>query len=224
MPTYTQRFGGKNMKDRTYTKWEWFKAYAAFALLSPVFLFLWFMATFVRKLPKSITTWLYTKVVSYMDQRKQDLRIPPDESIPAYMLRWWWIPRNAYFNVYLHHVLRSDDDRALHDHPWYSFSLILQGGYNEHMIQAGGIHTRDWYQKGAMRFRPSGKYNSDPVMEQDTITISITGPVLRRWGFHHPSGGWIDAYDWDHFCEANGVKSMKMDGGSDGVISERNKR
>lgn len=34
-----------------------------------------------------------------------------------YLLRWWVIPRNRFFNVYLHKFLRDDDDRALHDHP-----------------------------------------------------------------------------------------------------------
>jgi hypothetical protein len=46
---------------------------------------------------------------------------PPDFVIGGdspYMLRWWIIPRNKFFNIYLHRFLRSDDDRALHDHPW----------------------------------------------------------------------------------------------------------
>ena len=49
-----------------------------------------------------------------------------------YLLRWWVIPRNRFFNVYLHKFLRDDDDRALHDHPWLSLSVILKGGYVEH--------------------------------------------------------------------------------------------
>ena len=53
-------------------------------------------------------------------------------------------------------------------------------------------------------------------------TIFITGPVLRRWGFHAAEHGWIDAYDWDAFCEANGIAAMRMDGGSDAVVSARN--
>jgi hypothetical protein len=35
-----------------------------------------------------------------------------------YLLRWWIIPRNRWCNVYLHKILRDDDPRALHDHPW----------------------------------------------------------------------------------------------------------
>ena len=50
-----------------------------------------------------------------------------------YMHRWWLIPRNPVFNVYLHRFLRSDDDRALHDHPWPSLSILLHGSYREHV-------------------------------------------------------------------------------------------
>lgn len=49
-----------------------------------------------------------------------------------YLLRWWIIPRNRYFNIYLHKFLRDDEDRALHDHPWKSLSIILKGKYIEH--------------------------------------------------------------------------------------------
>ncbi len=51
-----------------------------------------------------------------------------------YLLRWHLIPRNAIFNIYLHKFMRSDDDRALHDHPWsWNISLILRGEYIEHV-------------------------------------------------------------------------------------------
>jgi hypothetical protein len=48
-----------------------------------------------------------------------------------YLLRWWLIPRNPVFNVYLHKFLRDDDDRALHDHPWLWCSVLLRGEYIE---------------------------------------------------------------------------------------------
>lgn len=34
-----------------------------------------------------------------------------------YLRRWYVVPRNPFCNVYLHHILHSDDDRALHDQP-----------------------------------------------------------------------------------------------------------
>jgi hypothetical protein len=48
-----------------------------------------------------------------------------------YIRRWWIIPRNSIKNAYLHNLLRDDDDRALHDHPWRWCSIHLRGAYYE---------------------------------------------------------------------------------------------
>lgn len=58
--------------------------------------------------------------------------------------------------------------------------------------------------------------------KNNTRTIFVTGPVLRRWDFH-ARDQWVDAYDWDDYCAANGITGMRMDGGSDAAHSARNK-
>ncbi len=235
-----------NPADTKYSLWTWTKGYAALVLLFPIYAFLWFMANVVRKLPDGLTRKLLRWHIAYTQARKRDVRIPSDETIPAYMLRWWLIKRNAFFNIYLHNILRSDDDTALHDHPWWNFSIVLEGGYFEHTIAEGGIHNWRWFGPGQMQFRwhgagahrlqlPSRKHQigfrdepstttfmdddirlseHQPIFElrEDPATsIFITGPVLRRWGFHHESG-WVDAYDWDEFRKARGISTMKMSG------------
>jgi hypothetical protein len=67
-----------------------------------------------------------------------------------YMLRWYVIPRNPVLNVYVHKFLRSDDDRALHDHPWWFVSLILRGRYDE--VTEMGVKRR---QAGSVAYRPA---------------------------------------------------------------------
>lgn len=223
-------------QPRRYSTWEWARAYAAWVLLLPLYLV---FAAFglVGKVPfrKLLLRW-HERVTS----RPMDFRIPPDPTVPVYMERWWAIPRNWAFNIYVHIVRRSDDDRALHDHPWWSFSIVLEGGYYEETILAGGIHKRVWRGPGSCVFRYKGSlahrlelesneaaYDGHDSTISDRVelpakTIFITGPVLRRWGFHDPKRGWVDAYDWDRHCETYGIESMKMDGGSDAVISERN--
>lgn len=52
-----------------------------------------------------------------------------------YLTRWHVLPRNKWLNVYLHRFVHGDDDRALHDHPWHSASLILDGRYIEHTAE-----------------------------------------------------------------------------------------
>jgi hypothetical protein len=225
-------------KPRTYSRWEWTKAYAALVLTAPIFVLCWALATFVKRLPAGATAWLRRRHVRYTSTRPMDVRIPPDESIPAYMHRWWRIPRNAFLNCYWHIVLRSDDDLALHDHPWWNFSIVLDGGYYEHRINEGGINVKEWCPEGMMKFRWHGRkahrleldwrqtfdvaHGTADGEELPCRTIFVTGPVMRRWGFHDPIHGWIDAYAWDEHCAAHGIKSMPMLGGSDAALSERN--
>lgn len=217
---------GNGQPPRTYTVREWVFGYIALILLLPVYAFLWFMARVVKQLPR----WAVTRLLRWHwknTARPEDVRIPTTESIPAYMLRWWKIRRNAFFNIYLHEVFRSDDDKALHDHPWWSFSIVLAGGYFEHTIAEGGVHHKRWFGPGAMQFRRSGtkahrlqlellpelveEEGNYPARELPATTIFITGPTLRRWGFHH-SERWVDAYDWDEFLRERGIVSMKMEG------------
>ena len=71
-------------------------------------------------------------------KREPDIKIGGSDD--PYMLRWYIPPRNRWLNVYLHKFLRSDEDRANHDHPWPWLSLILKGAYLEH-VQVGDNHT-----------------------------------------------------------------------------------
>ena len=49
-----------------------------------------------------------------------------------YLQRWCLIPHNRFLNVYLHRFLGSDEDAALHNHPWWSIGMILKGKYLEY--------------------------------------------------------------------------------------------
>lgn len=141
------------------------------------------------KLPKSITNWLYKKASNAMTSRRPDFIIQPDGHTP-YLNRWWYIPRNRFANNYIHQFLRSDDDRALHDHPWiFNISILLHGSYIEERILAGGTHTKKVYTVGDIIFRgPWTAHRVEVIDGQDAITMFLTGPVIREWGFHCPNG------------------------------------
>lgn len=123
-----------------------------------------------------------------------------------YLRRWWLIPRNPVFNVYLHQFLRDDDDRALHDHPWFWCSILLRGGYVE--------HTAGWF---AGRWAPSIKLSSpwrahrielfgpEETSRTPAWTLFVTGPRLREWGFHCPGRGWVH---WRDFTRADDPGSV----------------
>lgn len=113
-----------------------------------------------------------------------------------YLARWWVIPRNPVLNVYLHLFLRSDDDRALHDHPWANASIVLSGEYTEHQILAGGVCPRLVRRAGDIVVRPSGRIaHRIELHDGPCWTLFLTGPRYRTWGFHCPDG-WVRWQDF----------------------------
>ena len=120
-----------------------------------------------------------------------ELRRRPDFIVGGvetpYLLRWWLIPRNRFFNVYLHKFLRSDDDRALHDHPWVNLSILLSGEYVEHSILAGGVHTAIKYQAGQWKWRRAVAAHRIEI-DAPCWSLFMTGPIVREWGFHCERG------------------------------------
>ena len=109
-----------------------------------------------------------------------------------YLRRWWIIPRNEYSNVYLHEILQSDDDRALHDHPWASTSFIIYGSYIEHLPD-GVQHVR---KAGDVIHREANQLHRLEIPENGrAVSLFITGPKIREWGFQCPNG-WVH---WSDF-------------------------
>lgn len=139
---------------------------------------------------------LYRRAQRIMGKRPPDFII--GEPQRPYMLRWYVIPRNRFLNIYLHRVLRSDDDRALHDHPWVNCSILLAGSYVEHVIEAGGIERRMERGPGSIvirRAKAAHRLEIRPFHE--AVSLFITGPRIRQWGFHCAKAGWVH---WERFC------------------------
>lgn len=132
------------------------------------------------------TDAIYAHMVKIAQSRPPDFIIgtPSD----PYLRRWWAIPRNRIFNIYLHQFLRSDDDRALHDHPWWNCSLLLKGEYTEHTIPAGGINVRKVYKAGNVKLRHARYAHRLELHAGECWSLFITGPAMRSWGFHCPQG------------------------------------
>lgn len=125
---------------------------------------------------------------------------PPDQVIGTpkpYLRRWWW-RRSPRGNVYLHQILRSDDDRALHDHPWWNVSIILSGGY----IEVTPQHPKGRRRRvGRVIFRRAEASHrlvlrTDPWgRDIPCWSLFVTGPKIRHWGFWCPKG-WVHWRDF----------------------------
>lgn len=129
----------------------------------------------------------------YMTSRVPDFVIGKAGQVPDYLHRWWVVPRNPFMNVYLHRVMRSDDDRALHDHPWDNTSLIINGSYLE--ITPDGEFQRN---PGDIVTRPASALHRLVVPDgEECISLFLTGPKIRTWGFQCPNG-WKPWRDFEH--------------------------
>lgn len=162
-----------------------------------------------------------------MASRPPDFVVGADDPRGAYLNRWYVLPRNRLFNVYAHEFLRSDDDRALHDHPWFNLSVLVDGAYREHTVARGGINRWRLRRAGTwsgvklrspwsarrvellsqLLLHPSCECAEhfevgDPEcprclgtgrtkIEVPCRTLFVTGPRMRRWGFHCRLG-WVD--------------------------------
>ncbi|SKL83258.1 hypothetical protein [Mycobacteroides abscessus] len=127
------------------------------------------------------------------------LRLEPHQPIgaegePPYLLRWYVIPRNRWLNVYLHKFLRDDEDRALHDHPWWFVSLMLWGQYVEFTDEGRAVRSapepwRWFWGDQPLAFRPGTwrhRVELIKVPPRNPIpcwTLIITGRRRRLWGF-----------------------------------------
>lgn len=113
-------------------------------------------------------------------QREPDFVIGGD-----YMLRWFILPRNERMNIYLHNLLRSDED-VMHDHPWDSTSFVLKGGFWEETPEG-----RFWRAPGDVIHRKAADAHRLELPEgQTSVSLFFTGPKVRDWGFHCPKG-WV---------------------------------
>lgn len=122
----------------------------------------------------------------------------PDVTIGEnYLHRWHVIPRNRYFNIYLHKFLSSDDDRAHHDHPWYSVSFLLKGRAVE-LSKKRARRVIPWLWPV---FRRATFSHRIELIEGPVWTLFITGPKVRSWGFHCPKG-WRH---WSKFTTEDGL-------------------
>jgi hypothetical protein len=157
----------------------------------------------------------------------------PYWNLAGYMRRWWllgadnlarnrdnpeWRPADfarAYrrsklyqwvtdkVSARIHQTLRSDNDRHLHDHPFWNISIVLRGGYWEDMpiwtaaelAAAQSEHEpyrRVWRGPGAIVFRrASARHRLTLPDGQTSWSLFIVGGKAQPWGFFVPGRGKI---------------------------------
>lgn len=139
-------------------------------------------------------------------EREPDFVIGDD-----YLRRWWVIPRNPWCNIYLHDIRKSDDDQAFHDHPWMNSSFLIQGSYIEHTPE--GTFERkagDYCVRGAQQM-----HRLEVREGESAISLFITGPKIREWGFDC-SQGWVH---WQDFTDSDDPSQVGRGCGEPGDLA-----
>lgn len=93
----------------------------------------------------------------------------------------------------LHKFWRSDDDRALHDHPWRFITFPL-ATYNEITEDKDGNAINNTVTRFRPHYRPAA-YKHRVIIDKPAWTIIVTGTHLRDWGFY-PGGRFVH---WSKF-------------------------
>lgn len=129
----------------------------------------------------------------------------PDETIGEnYMRRWHLRRKPGYHNLYLHRYDGSDDDRALHDHPWKSIGIVLWGRVYE-VTERGEQRLLPLFPK----YRSAEYAHRLIIKSPYAYTLFFTFRKEREWGFHCPKG-WVH---WRDFTDRSG--QQKGDGCGD---------
>jgi hypothetical protein len=162
--------------------------------------------------------------------RRPNMQLDREDNV-VYLRRWWVIPRNKWFNVYLHHMIGSDDD-VPHDHPYWSMSLVLTDGLRERYLRRPqdelmygyNPDTCNWdvpkfhlenvktrrIREGQIVWR-GANFAHQLIVDQPAWTLFVTGPRVREWGFWCQRG-WIP---WQEYYP------QQKPGGADGRGARR---
>jgi len=141
------------------------------------------------------------------EEHREDLK-PERKRFKLFQLRWKealgkpecpyayrYVLNFGLFAIRLHHWIRSDDKRYMHDHPYWFWTLVLKGHYVDvsHNAEFDKPDTLfasetniEHMKAGILRFRPAKHKHYVEVVIPNTWTLLLTGPAKRDWGF------WVD--------------------------------
>ncbi len=102
-----------------------------------------------------------------------------------YLLRFYIKKVGKYPGVYLHHFFMSDQDRDLHNHPWFNAkSLILCGAYSEERLLSDKKYiSKKEYHAGMINKIEFTDFHRVELLEGPVWTLFMARKTFQTWGF-----------------------------------------
>ena len=153
------------------------------------------------------------RFITYIRRTRTPMLVDESNPLGPIYYRYFVIPRNRWFNCYLHNFLR-DDAQDPHDHRMFNISCPLTDFYYEdrfyHKPKLGGPYPSITRYKVAKR-RLRCRFPTTPhrvVVQRDyegkpipMWSLFIGFPQIREWGFWQPHENnrckwtWWELYD-----------------------------
>jgi hypothetical protein len=100
--------------------------------------------------------------------------------------------QTPWFAVYIHQILKSDEDADPHDHPWNFTSVILEGAYHEDSWYPplfDKMQSRDCYSGDVIEHKGEDAHKLR-LISKEVWTLVIVSGRTRYWGYQ-TKAGWI---------------------------------
>jgi hypothetical protein len=134
----------------------------------------------------------------------------------AYLFRWY-VFKTKRITLFIHKFIRSDEDRALHDHPWSFLVIPIWQGYIEHSDLPCGcfmcrnhptmppyrmtVKRRVWPILGSRFRHGTYRHRVELIEDKPAWSLFFHFTEFRDWGFHMPDGFVQWAKFWRDKCE-----------------------
>lgn len=159
--------------------------------------------------PEFSAPWMNDHFIRDLIEKAQKT---PYTHLEGYMNRWWVnAPREGVdTTARIHQILRSDDDRHLHDHPWDYTSVILRGSYIEERVIPGGVYhgavrVKELFKAGDVLQRKATDAHKLVLPDGPVWTLFICSDYKQGWGFLTPQG----KVPWRTYLGAEAVKEYE---------------
>ena len=152
--------------------------------------------------------------LNFLERKGRKHVILDSEGIKDYLIRYYILypdsvkreRKDIPFNAFIHQFMASDDP-VLHTHPWsWSASLILKGGYWEHLPTG-----KKWRGPGSFRILRRGKSDVHWIEIPEpgkTWTLFLRGRTVSSWGFM-PDAKTKEVIPWREYLEQHRVNASE---------------